>query len=655
MNKFNNFNNGLTIGRTGELKGAPRIAPRGQRVRSTCLLEREPVMVKRLLATCGLLTNGKGPKWTDSFKEDVPHLESLRKSLGASDDANQTLRRMRQLWVISAQSKGRAQRLHRLLTDINLWVAAYKKLALNAGSMTKGGAKGTIDGTSLKSLKYLRDLVKSGEFQLGTINSQRVYIPLPKGGRRPLGIPEFRDRLLQEVLRTVLEVVYEPRFSDKSHGFRPGRSQHTCLRQVRRDFWGTKWYIEGDISKCFDTIDHQVIRKCLEKAIDDPKIINLIIKGLKTKVLMPVETGALEWMNRGTPQGGVCSPLLSNVVLHELDRFMGRLARVINRGTRRKQSHGYMQMYNRLKKASTPTERNELRKKARNIGYGEDSQEESFARMSYTRYADDFLIGVIGPKSLASRIKSIVAHFLASRLKFDLNLDNTVISRALGGRIPFLGYIIRHTPRQVYSYTRVYAGKKNKCKAKTHRSGNIILLVDITKVINRLTVKGFCDSRGNPLPNFAYLPHPQSYTITAVNQILRGLANYYKLSDNLRSSLSRINFVMRYSCAKLFAAKYKLRTIAKVFGKAGKDLGKPIKGRGVVPHTSIGSTEEKRNPSSLRKLEIPFFLAAKGHDAKKKAAGGDLIGEMPGMLYTLYRHIPQPDLKPLVLTTKKKG
>ena len=602
----------LGVGRTGEPRSHLHWAL-GRRVRSTCLLERDPAMVKRVYFTNGIHTKGKEPKWTDLTK-DVPYLDKVQKSMRASDDATQTLRRLKQLWLLNANKNAKAQRLSALLGDIHLWVAAYNKLASNEGSMTKGGSGGTIDGTSVRTLEMLRDKVVNGKYTFGM--TRRVYIPKPKGGQRPLGIASFRDRLFQEVVRIILEIIYEPRFLETSHGFRPQRSQHTCLRQVRRDFRGTTWYIEGDISKCFDTIEHQIVQKCLNKVIYDLKFVNLLVRGLKTKVLMP--KGSTEWQTKGTPQGGVCSPLLSNVVLHQLDRYMARLKRVIDIGTGRKQSKHYTRIYNKMRKVS-PKDKIEYRKMARKVGYG-DPLDPTFRRLSYTRYADDFLIGIAGSKDLARKVKHNVSRFLKTRLNLELSLEKTTITRALGGRVPFLGYVISHAPERTYSYTRIYAGRKRLVKA--HRTGNLTLLVDWHKVMGRLKLKGFCDRKFDPQPNFAYLPYPQSHTLKAVNRILTGLCNYYKLSDNLRSSIGRINYILRYSTAKLFAAKYKLHTMAKVFGKAGKDLGKPLKG------PSIGANDTKLK-----------------HDAK--VAGGDLVWDFVGLLYTKYHKIPKPDLKPL--------
>jgi group II intron reverse transcriptase/maturase len=629
----------LLIGGTGE----PDKTCRGRRARSTCLPEREPVMVKREGAEAHS-TEGKGPK--SVMGESSPltaYLNDFQRRIRESNDSKQTMQGLKTLWEASARGR-KVQRLWRLMGDINLWVAAYEKLAGNRGSMTKGGVSnsknGTIDGTSMKTIEELRRLVTRQTYKPGL--GRRVSIRKPQGGQRNLPIPEFRDRMVQEMTRTLMEIVYEPRFSQYSHGFRPNRSQHTCLRQVRRDFSGTKWFIEGDISECFDKIKHSRVRKCLERAIDDKKFVNFVIDTMKSKMLMPDKTVTPICPSLGCPQGGISSPIISNIVLGELDKGMHRIIKKLNKGKVRKKNKEYNKLYEQMRQKPEQKHRL-LGKLPRKVG-ARDQMDSTFVRVSYTRYAHDFLIGVIGSRALAQRIKDTISRILRDRIGLELNAHKTQITRAKNNKVAFLGYLIGQFPSRAYTYFRKYGGRIKK--VTSHREGNLMLKVDRKRVVNQLAAKGFCHGGGFPLPNFRYLSHPESYTIAQVNYTLRGLCNYYKLSEGLRPFINRINYIMRYSTAKLFAAKFRKKSITSIFKVAGKSLSKPIK------------------PKPLKRVVSPLVFGTRGakisrkqkgilgstdqksmHDAKE--AGSQTELKSVGIVFSEYKLIPKPDLKPL--------
>ena len=377
----------------------------------------------------------------------------------------------------------------------------------------------------------------------------------PQGGHSQLGIPTLRDRIVQEVVRAILEMVYEPIFLDSSHGFRPGRSQHSALKQVRRNLKGHSWLIEGDISKCFDRIDREILGRLLSRRISDDKFISLIKKILKTRV--EEEDGEINESIEGTLQGGECGPLLANIYLHELDQFMEDKKLAYDKGIKRR---------NPLDKEK---HRQDGIQKARRIGASE-IKDSSFRRLGYVRYANEFIVGIKGSKREASQLRTEIREFLEKNLKLELNIEKIKIANFATEEVKFLGYIIKQTPQIRQDRWANNGGKKGKVREQ--RSRQIYLKVDAKKVIRRLSEKGFCDKSGFPLPNFRYLHEPQSSVILKMKKILRGLERYYHLANNKRAIIASFYYIIRSSIAKMFAAKYKKRSMRAVFRLAWNTL-----------------------------------------------------------------------------------
>ena len=386
--------------------------------------------------------------------------------------------------------------------------------------MTPSSDGNTIDGTSLTKLEKLRDLVISDQYRVGI--TKRVYIPKANGKKRPLGIPAFDDRIVQEVVRTILQVIYEPIFSNHSHGFRPGRGCHSALRHIRSGSRGFTWAIEGDITGFFDNIDHHMLIKLLDRKIDDRKFILLVKAMLKSIVR---EQGKRDKISQiGSPQGAIVSPLLSNILLHEFDIFMEKYINEFNQGKNRRANPEYNRTYYRFGT-----------KAARKIGYS-DPFDPNFRRMHYVRYADDFVITIIGSKADAVEIKARCAEFLKD-LKLTLNEDKTLITNPNQDSIQFLGYLIQKAAPKVNVYQRKYGKRLKKVRILT--SGGIYLKVDSERTKRNLAMKGFCQGNGNPIPNFRYLSNTQHGTIIQAGYILRGMASYYKLAENSRQMICR--------------------------------------------------------------------------------------------------------------------
>ena len=321
----------------------------------------------------------------------------------------------------------RFERLYRVLYNADMFLLAYNNIQSKPGNMTAGSDGNTIDGMSLKRIEKLIGALKNESYQPNP--ARRTYIPKKNGKLRPLGIPSFDDKLVQEVIRMMLEAMYEEYFENTSHGFRPRRSCHTALIQVQKNFTATKWFVEGDIEGFFDNINHDVLIGILKERIADERFIRLIRKFLKAGY---IEDWVFHKTYSGTPQGGIISPILANIYLDKLDKYMKEYAEKFDKGIKRKMNPEYKRysgkiwwLGTKLKKTENEVTRKELITAIRCIQKKRlipsvDEMDENYKRIKYVRYADDFIIGVIGSKADSETIKEDIKNFLYDKLKLTL-------------------------------------------------------------------------------------------------------------------------------------------------------------------------------------------------------------------------------------------
>jgi group II intron reverse transcriptase/maturase len=258
-------------------------------------------------------------------------------------NADQILQAMRKL----GEKRIPLTRVYRSLYSEDLFLAAYDKIARNQGALTPGTENDTVDGMSLERIRNIIQKLRHEQFRFRP--SRRIQIPKKSGGSRPLSIPNFAEKLVQEVLRAILEAYYDPRFLDCSHGFRPELGCHTALAYIKRKFKGMSWFIEGDIRGCFDNISHDALMNILSEDIQDGRLLNLI--------RMCLEAGYMDdWQYHrtysGAPQGGIISPLLSNIYLHKLDEFIeNELIPQYTHGEKRIPNPEYSLLGSRLRRA----------------------------------------------------------------------------------------------------------------------------------------------------------------------------------------------------------------------------------------------------------------------------------------------------------------
>jgi group II intron reverse transcriptase/maturase len=429
--------------------------------------------------------------------------------------------------------------LYRQMFNKDLYLTAYGNIYSNHGAMTPGADGEIADGMSEAEMDRIIGLMRQEKYRFAP--ARRIYIPKKNGKLRPLGLPSWADKLVGEVVRLLLEAYYEPQFSARSHGFRKGRGCHTALREVQNTWTGTAWFIEGDISDCFGSVDHEILLGILAEKIRDNRFLRLIRNMLKAGYL---EDWEYHDTLSGTPQGGVVSPILSNIYLHKLDEFVEKeLIPRHTRGNRRKPSPEYKRIEARQRYAMRRGNRakaRELRKQLRAIP-ANDPVDPGYRRLRYVRYADDVLLGFAGPKAEAGQIKTDLARFLRETLALDLNQDKTLITHARTQRARFLGYDITIQ----HCNTRITHG---------HRSANGAVALRVPPEM--ITAKCAPYRRQGKPWHRPGLQNRDDYDIIQIyGAEYRGIVNYYLLAHNV-ASLAVLQWNALTSMLKTLAAKH---------------------------------------------------------------------------------------------------
>ena len=469
----------------------------------------------------------------------------------------------------SKDSSYKFERLYRILFNEELFYVAYQKIASNGGSTTKGSDGRSIDGMSLARIETLIASLKDESYQPHP--SRRVHIPKKNGKTRPLGIPAFEDKLVQEVVRMILEAIYEGHFETTSHGFRPKRSCHTALLHIQKTFNGAKWFIEGDIKGFFDNIDHDVLVGILRERISDDRFIRLIRKFLKAGY---VEDWTFHNTYSGTPQGGIVSPILANIYLDKLDKYVKEYIRHFDMGTKRRPGKESNNLANerkrtvrKLKKVKDGTEKAALVARLKAIEQERaafpsgDEMDGSYRRLKYIRYADDFILGVIGSKEDALRIKEDIKSFLSESLALELSEEKTLITHT-GKSAKFLGYEItvtrdNHQRRDVRGCLRRTYGKR------------VRLNVSMATLRDKLLEYGAMEIKlrngkevWKPKCRSGLIFNDDLEILDRYNRETVGFCNYYLIANNC-VVLHNFRYIMEYSMYKTFAGKYR-STVRKI-------------------------------------------------------------------------------------------
>ena len=506
----------------------------------------------------------------------------------------------------SKDSSYKFERLYRILFNEELFYVAYQKIASNGGSTTKGSDGRSIDEMSLARIETLIASLKDESYQPHP--SRRVHIPKKNGKTRPLGIPAFEDKLVQEVVRMILEAIYEGHFETTSHGFRPKRSCHTALLHIQKTFSGAKWFIEGDIKGFFDNIDHDVLVGILRERISDDRFIRLIRKFLKAGY---VEDWTFHNTYSGMPQGGIVSPILANIYLDKLDKYVKEYIRHFDMGTKRRPGKESNDLANerkrtvrKLKKIKDGTEKAALVARLKAIEQERaafpsgDEMEGSYRRLKYIRYADDFILGVIGSKEDALRIKEDIKSFLSESLALELSEEKTLITHT-GKSAKFLGYEItvtrnNHQRRDVQGRLRRTYGKR------------VRLNVSMATLRDKLLEYGAMEIKlrngkeiWKPKCRSGLIFNDDLEILDRYNRETVGFCNYYLIANNC-VVLHNFRYIMEYSMYKTFAGKYRstVRKINKKY-RLNKLFTVKYEQKGVIKSRTFYKTSFKRRTTAF--------------------------------------------------------
>jgi len=506
----------------------------------------------------------------------------------------------------SKDSSYKFERLYRILFNEELFYVAYHKIASNGGSTTKGSDGRSIDEMSLARIETLIASLKDESYQPHP--SRRVHIPKKNGKTRPLGIPAFEDKLVQEVVRMILEAIYEGHFETTSHGFRPKRSCHTALLHIQKTFSGAKWFIEGDIKGFFDNIDHDVLVGILRERISDDRFIRLIRKFLKAGY---VEDWTFHNTYSGMPQGGIVSPILANIYLDKLDKYVKEYIRHFDMGTKRRPGKESNDLANerkrtvrKLKKVKDGTEKAALVARLKAIEQERaafpsgDEMDGSYRRLKYIRYADDFILGVIGSKEDALRIKEDIKSFLSESLALELSEEKTLITHT-GKSAKFLGYEItvtrnNHQRRDVQGRLRRTYGKR------------VRLNVSMATLRDKLLEYGAMEIKlrngkeiWKPKCRSGLIFNDDLEILDRYNRETVGFCNYYLIANNC-VVLHNFRYIMEYSMYKTFAGKYRstVRKINKKY-RLNKLFTVKYEQKGVIKSRTFYKTSFKRRTTAF--------------------------------------------------------
>lgn len=500
---------------------------------------------------------------------------------------------MAMLKVIRDSNFYTVHNVYQIFEDIEIYQAVYWKEKSKISNMTKGIDKENIDGISINKLRDLKFVMENESYK--TQPSKRLIIPKSNGKEKYIYIPKTKDKIIQYILKWLLEAIFEKSFSEGSHGYRPYKGAHTSIKSIK-NWKGITLVIEGDIENFFGSINHKMLINDLSNIIKDQRIINLVWKILKAGYVF---NNKLYIEKSGIPQGGILPPILSNIYLDKFDKFVEN---EFNRYEKKDKLHSisnpiYIKLKSSLRKKNIDKKQRytELRKVKSTLNIG--------VRFYYIRYSDNFIIGIAGTWNESIQIKENIECYLKEKCDIKLSSEKIKITKILNKKVEFLGYNISSKKYKEQKYIKVK--KKNGLSVRKRASQAYIKIeAPYKKIKEKLIKEGFIDSKFAPkaITKWIFLDHTE--ILYRYNYIINGLMNYYIMVDNKSIFHKIIGYGLRHSCAFTLSRKYRYKSRKKVFRKYGKNLIDPKTNKQLnIPNEFI-STLKKENKKEIKENEI---------------------------------------------------